>query len=103
MAKKKSEAKGPRRSKESPVKQLCGYKACRKTKCDVKNSMFVLAKDKVDSRLCRRLRQHCKIVKFCGLLHMKKAELQPPKKRKRGREALDVEQTALLFDTLKSL
>eukprot|EP00435_Cladocopium_sp_Y103_P050275 s1804_g15.t1 len=49
------------------------------------------------------LRKHCSVVKFCSKGHLEKAEAPTPKKKAKGREALDVEQTAMLFKTLLGL
>lgn len=102
MAKFKGK-RGPKRQEGSAVKQRCGYKKCRSKAHDVKNSGFTLPRSKVDLDLCRPLRSHSAIVKFCSLGHMQKASMKAPKKKGRGREALDVEQAIMLFDTLNEL
>ena len=95
-------ARGPARKKGSAVKQLCSYKK-RRAKKDVKNKCHTARREEVDLEQCRPLRSHCQTVKFCGQTHLDACLSKKKKAPPVGREALDTQQLASLFQTLLEL
>ena len=52
----------------------CGLKECKKSRTNVKNSSHTLDRHKCNLDLCRPLRGHAKIVKFCSKEHLMKCK-----------------------------
>ena len=80
-------------------------KKCKQA-VDVKNvrDTLQLQMTKINTELCRPLRKHCGVFKFCSELHRKQcAEKNAPTKRCGGREAMDEKQVVKLFEVLSRL
>ena len=60
-------------------------------------------REEVDLEQCRPLRSHCQTVKFCGQTHLNACLSKKKKAPPVGREALDTQQLASLFQTLVEL
>ena len=92
----KKPKRGPGRAKHSKVKIKCCWKGC-KSGADVKNRPFQLPLKDVDWSLCRPLRSHCKLVRFCCQGHLSKSRVVTPTKKRGGREPLTAQQVACVF------
>eukprot|EP00971_Amphidinium_carterae_P334374 6469622-Amphidinium_carterae.2 len=94
---------GPLRAEGSIVKIRCGLKRCR-SKRDVKNiakSLQVPADSAaLQPALCRSIRSHTKVVKFCCRAHMEKATRGQQAAQRGQREVLDISQLQFLFHKL---
>ena len=103
MAKKrgqKAPKRGPLRDAQSQVKIKCGFYKC-KSGTDAKNKPYELEVTKVNVDLCRTLRSHTKLVKFCCRSHMTRCTAPEPPEKRGGREPLTTPQLRSLFSTLK--
>ena len=101
MAKRgqKAPKRGPLRSARSRVKIKCGLHKC-KTGTDAKNKPYELPVANVNVDLCRTLRSHTKVVKFCCKAHMVQCTAPEPPVKRGGREPLTTPQLHSLFSTL---
>ena len=94
-------APAPRRQKNCTIQAKCAYKKCKRL-VDVKNirDSLQLPMAGINTDLCRPLREHCTMVKFCSELHRKQcAKKNAPTKRRGGREAMDEKQGATAATT----
>ena len=84
--------------KPQAVSIRCGYKSCRATRKDCKNTKWTLSLADANKQHCRALRAHAKLVHFCSEAHMLvcqgSSKLQKPRG---GREPLSAEQVGALF------
>ena len=95
-------APGPARARGSRIKIRCSYRKC-KSKRDVKNTskLCTLQIEDIDVAMCRRLRRHCHLVRFCCVSHRQQCLA---KGGARGqRECLDAAQVGCLFHALLAM
>lgn len=89
-----------KRARRNKVRIKCAYKACRNRQKECKNVGHVLPMAKINKQQCRRLRSHCKLVRFCCHSHQQECRLKAKKPKRSGREALTAEQLGHLLSTL---
>lgn len=95
-------ARGPARAKGSAIKIRCAYRKC-KSRRDVKSpsKLCTLQKENIDVTMCRPLRKHCQLVRFCCVSHRQQCLA---KGGARGqRECLDAAQVGCLFQALLAM
>eukprot|EP00435_Cladocopium_sp_Y103_P003011 s3646_g1.t1 len=93
--------RGPERARGSAVKIKCAFKRCRSGR-DCKNIGASLQVNRagIDETMCRKLRNHNGLVKFCCLSHKNKCLNTQCANARGPREVLDEEQVVALFHTL---
>ena len=97
-------SRGPKRSNVSKIKMMCAYHKCRRQR-DVKNvgAEGRLQRQEVNLDMCRNVRKHCKVLRFCCTEHLKMCKAQAPPAPKGGRAPLGQNQCIALITTLMTI
>ena len=96
--------RGPERAKFSQIKVPCAFAKCQAQRC-CKNvgQDLQLKREETDLSVCRKVRSHSHLVRFCCKTHLSRCRLRPLSRQgpqQRGREPMDLPQIRYLCEVL---